>query len=363
MRYLTWLLGLSVTAMAMSCNQLFLSDVDFVQGGSGTGANATGAGGVGAGQTGGATTGGAGGDGATGGAGASSTGGTGGGCTPDCNDRFCGPDGCDGLCGLCDDGFACDFVTGSCERFCGIECGAECGTCPGTLACSMSGICLCGPCTPNCSGKTCGDDECGGLCGAGDCGPGEVCAVDTSDMWSCEAFAGTEPSMSFFVTSRGTGPAGGNLGGLAGADAMCQHFAEEVGVLGKAWRAYLSTSTVDARDRIGPGPWFNAKGQDVCGGDCQSALYLLGIPPALILTERGTLLDHENERDIFTGSNGDGTGKLNNTCLDWTSNSPLDNGRVGHVHDQNNWANAHDQACDQEGMRCKGGGNFYCFAM
>jgi len=347
----------------MSCNELFLSDVEFVKGGSGTGADASGAGGAtgGAGQTGGAP--GGGGDGAAGGAGASSTGGSGGGCVPNCQGRACGPDGCDGLCGLCDQGFTCDLATGSCDRFCGIECGAECGVCPGALTCSPSGVCLCGACTPDCAGKACGDDQCGGLCGAGNCGAGQVCAFDGNGAWSCEPFAATDPTMSFFVTSRGTGPAGGNLGGLAGADAMCEHFAEEVGILGKTWRAYLSTSTVDARDRIGAGPWFNAKGQDVCAGDCPSALYVVGIPPALILTERGTLLDHENERDVLTGSNGDGTSKLNNTCLDWTSDDQAENGRVGHLQDQISWANAHDAPCDREGMRCKGGGNFYCFAL
>lgn len=72
-----------------------------------------------------------------------------------------------------------------------------------------------------------------------------------------------DTSLSFFVTSVGSGDQGGNLGGLEGADARCQQLADAVGAGSKTWRAYLSTSTVDARDRIGAGPWYNANGDQV----------------------------------------------------------------------------------------------------
>src|SRR5687768_9760888 len=72
--------------------------------------------------------------------------------------------------------------------------------------------------------------------------------------------AGQDTSISFFITSQGLGD-GGNLGGLAGADAHCQKLAEATGISGKTWKAYLSTSSENARDRIGQGPWHNAKGE------------------------------------------------------------------------------------------------------
>jgi len=72
------------------------------------------------------------------------------------------------------------------------------------------------------------------------------------------AGGGSEPSLSFFVTSIGSGASGGNLGGLAGADEICTTLATAVGAGGRVWRAYLSTSAEDARDRIGTGPWYNA---------------------------------------------------------------------------------------------------------
>ena len=116
--------------------------------------------------------------------------------------------------------------------------------------------------------------------------------------------------MSFFITSAGPGD-GANLGGLEGADAHCQKLAGAAGAAGKTWRAYLSTSSVNARDRIGSGPWFNAKGEmiakdvDELHGEGNKISKQTG------LTEAGNPVngrgDKPNMHDILTGSNADGT--------------------------------------------------------
>ncbi|MBK6615541.1 hypothetical protein [Ottowia sp.] len=138
--------------------------------------------------------------------------------------------------------------------------------------------------------------------------------------------------MSFFITSANPGQ-GGNLGGLAGADAQCQRLAGGVGAGGRTWRAYLSTTAaagrpaVNARDRIGPGPWVNAKGVTVATSvaDLHSAGARLGKDTSL--TEKGEAVpgygDAVNRHDILTGSRPDGTvavpepGK-DTTCGNWT---------------------------------------------
>src|SRR5262245_29608702 len=100
------------------------------------------------------------------------------------------------------------------------------------------------------------------------------------------AFAQTPtPNMSFFITS--SNPKGGNLGGLVGADALCQSLARAVGS-NKAWRAYLSTSTVDAKTRIGNGPWFNFKGQQIASSVADLHSANNKISAATSLTEKGT---------------------------------------------------------------------------
>jgi hypothetical protein len=182
-----------------------------------------------------------------------------------------------------------------------------------------------------------------------------------------------DTSMSFFITSAGPGD-GGNLGGLEGADAHCQTLAAAAGAGGKTWRAYLSTSTVNARDRIGSGPWHNAKGEliaadlDALHGEAN------GINKQTGLTEAGNPVngrgDTPNMHDILTGSNADGTAAAD-TCSDWTSNG-ADKGFVGH-HDRiglrddapsKSWNASHpSRGCSKDDLPKSGGnGLFYCFA-
>jgi hypothetical protein len=184
-----------------------------------------------------------------------------------------------------------------------------------------------------------------------------------------------EPDMSFFVTSRGSGD-GANLGGLDGADAHCQQLAEAAGVGGKTWRAYLSTSTTDARDRIGTGPWHNADGEVIA--EDIDALHSEdnNISKEMALSEQGEEIegrgDSPNRHDILTGSNPDGTAIPDMTCNDWTSNGE-GQAMVGH-HDRiglrddapsRSWNSSHpSRGCSQEDLRSTGGdGLFYCFAV
>lgn len=182
-----------------------------------------------------------------------------------------------------------------------------------------------------------------------------------------------DASMSFFITSAGPGD-GANLGGLAGADAHCQSLAEAAGAGSKTWRAYLSTSGENARDRIGAGPWHNAAGEliaqdlDALHGDAN------GINKETGLTETGEQVngrgDTPNRHDILTGSNADGTA-TDNTCGDWTLNGE-GSAFVGH-HDRiglrddapsKSWNASHpSRGCSQENLQGTGGdGLFYCFA-
>jgi hypothetical protein len=191
------------------------------------------------------------------------------------------------------------------------------------------------------------------------------------------------PNMTFFVTSVGSGK-GGDLGGLAGADAHCQTLAAAAGAGNKVWRAYLSSSetptvkAVNARDRIGKGPWQNAKGVVVATSveDLHSANNKLNSDNSL--TERSTRIASfgytPNYHDIMTGSQADGTayaGNMNMTCNNWTSNE-FGKTVVGHVDRrggadnefQRSWNAAHmSRACSQADLIATGGnGLFYCFA-
>ncbi len=191
------------------------------------------------------------------------------------------------------------------------------------------------------------------------------------------------PNMTFFVTSAGPGK-GGDLGGLAGADAHCQQLAATVGAGGKTWRAYLSSSetatakAINARDRIGAGPWQNSKGVVVAQSvaDLHSPNNKLGAENSL--TERGTRVAGfgytPNYHDILTGSDGDGTafaGNITMTCNNWSS-SEFGKAMVGHVDKlggadnqfQHSWNSAHQsRACSQADLVATGGnGLFYCFA-
>lgn len=178
-------------------------------------------------------------------------------------------------------------------------------------------------------------------------------------------------AMSFFITSQNPGQ-GANLGGLDGADAHCTSLAEAAGISGKNWHAYLSASTVDARDRIGTGPWYSANGEKVADDvdDLHSDNNNLGKTTSLdetgqVVNGRG---DTPNRHDILTGS--DLMGKLQgNSCADWTSGAD-GSAMVGH-HDRTgggpnptSWNSAHgSRGCSLANLQGTGGdGLFYCFA-
>ena len=179
--------------------------------------------------------------------------------------------------------------------------------------------------------------------------------------------------MSFFVTSRGSGN-GGNLGGLAGADAICQNLANGVGQGDLTWRAYLSTqgtNAVNARDRIGPGPWFNAKGARIAANVDELHSMAHRMSAFTAIDERGNSIPGSgfspNRHDIMTGSRADGTAYpagADMTCSNWTSNGDNGKARVGH-HDYAAWNSTHDSAgCSQAALVSTGGdGLFYCFAL
>jgi hypothetical protein len=187
--------------------------------------------------------------------------------------------------------------------------------------------------------------------------------------------------MSFFITSVGVGD-GANLGGLKGADAHCQKLAATAGGGSRTWRAYLSTTAaagqpaVNAKDRIGPGPWYNAKGVLIA----QNVTELHGenkLTKETQLNEKGEVVngrgDTPNRHDILTGSQLDGTAfsdGADHSCNNWMSNS-TGSAQVGH-HDRQggganptSWNNAHaSKGCSQENLRGSGGdGLFYCFAV
>ena len=190
------------------------------------------------------------------------------------------------------------------------------------------------------------------------------------------------PNMSFFVTSANPGK-GGNLGGLAGADAHCQALAQAVGAGGKTWRAYLSTNTINAKDRIGNGPWYNAKGQLIAQNvaDLHSANNKISGETAL--TEKGTspvyltknaageVQRPEGQQlahDILTGTNEDGTANAA-TCNNWTDGADATAmlghaDRLGRNPGVNSWNAIHpSQGCSMEKLTPTGGtGLFYCFA-
>lgn len=191
-------------------------------------------------------------------------------------------------------------------------------------------------------------------------------------------------AMSFFVTSAGVGK-GADLGGLAGADAHCQSLAAAAGAGSKTWRAYLSTQgagAVNARDRIGAGPWSNAKGDMIAKSvdDLHSASNKLTKQTAL--TEKGAVVngrgDTPNTHDVLTGSSADGRsipGDADMTCKNWTS-STQGAAMVGHSDrtglDESapakSWNASHPSrgpggGCAQDDLKGTGGaGLFYCFA-
>jgi len=207
--------------------------------------------------------------------------------------------------------------------------------------------------------------------------------------------------MSFFVTSVGKGD-GANYGGLAGADAYCQQMAVAAGRGAATWRAYLSTQgpgAVNARDRIGAGPWYNARGQMVAanlaelhGDTIELARLGNRLGKQLSLSEKNTVIngvgDMPNQHDVLTGSQADGrafTDAADHTCNNWTSNAnveapargqgapaappaPGPSAMLGHSDKQGgpngSWNAAHaSRGCSQPNLITTGGaGLLYCFA-
>jgi hypothetical protein len=179
--------------------------------------------------------------------------------------------------------------------------------------------------------------------------------------------------LSFFLTSAGSGK-GADLGGLAGADAICQNLAEGADQGDLTWRANLSTQgddAVNARDRIGSGPWFNANGNRIAADVNELHSVMNRVSAFTAVDERGRTIpgsgNAPNRHDILTGSQTDGTAYpagADMTCNNWMSSSDDGKARVGH-HDYAAWNSAHDsRGCSQTALISSGGdGLFYCFAM
>jgi len=192
-------------------------------------------------------------------------------------------------------------------------------------------------------------------------------------------------NMTFFVTSVGSGR-GADLGGLAGADAICQRLAQAAGAGTKTWRAYLSTQAaggtpaVNARDRIGAGPWQNAKGAVVAASLADLHGAAANLTKQTALNEKGELVngrgDSPNQHDMLTGSQADGTAfgpGEDRTCGNYTMSGTEGAVMLGH-HDRTglddsppakSWNTSHLSrgGCSQEALRGTGGaGLFYCFA-
>ena len=192
--------------------------------------------------------------------------------------------------------------------------------------------------------------------------------------------------MSYFITSTPIGK-GADLGGLAGADAHCQKLAAAAGSTKTTWHAYLSTSAADgkpavnARDRIGTGPWYNAKGArvakdvaDLHGDTLEAARQGNNMSKMTSITEKGETVkgfgDSPNQHDILTGTRADGTAYTDgadHTCNNWTS-STTGTAQLGH-HDRTgggsvSWNSTHaSRGCSQENLISTGGnGYLYCFA-
>ena len=191
-----------------------------------------------------------------------------------------------------------------------------------------------------------------------------------------------QKKMGFFITSTGSGK-GADLGGLAGADKHCQSLAQAAGAGTRTWRAYLSTAAtggapaVNARDRIGRGPWYNAKGQ-LIARNVDDLHDSNNVTKQTALTEKGTIVngrgDQPNMHDILTGSDSHGrafAGKTDTTCANWTNSGP-GSAQVGH-HDRQgltdlpsakSWNHSHpSRGCSQDAHKSSGGaGLFYCVA-
>jgi hypothetical protein len=209
-------------------------------------------------------------------------------------------------------------------------------------------------------------------------------AVAWCTVVACSEDNSTSPSSGprFFVTSSTS--ATGNLGGLAGADARCQSLASAVGLGSRTWRAYLSAerdstgARVDARSRIGQGPWTNVNGVTVAND--LNELHSRRGDAAVFVDERGQRINGQwsgsptpVQHDILTGSNADGTVMVGFTCADWTSDSTTAVAQVGHSDGLgpggdssgtlSSWNSSHvNQNCSNTVPR-GGAGKLYCFAI
>ena len=176
----------------------------------------------------------------------------------------------------------------------------------------------------------------------------------------------------FFITSNATGT--GDVGGLAGADKICQQLAKATGAGNRTWRAYLSTNgpgAVSARDRIGTGPWYNVNGALIAQNVAELHTDKANINNDTALDEQGRTINMQgapNRHDILTGSTTDGR-PTEMTCMNWTSSGP-GTAMLGH-HDRlargkpgSPWNSAHaSQGCSADNLRATGGaGLLYCFA-
>ncbi len=213
-----------------------------------------------------------------------------------------------------------------------------------------------------------------------------ACAAVSLIAVTVPATAQQAASMTFFITSTPIGN-GGNLGGLAGADNQCQTLAQAAGAGAKTWHAYLSTQAADgkpavnARDRIGKGPWTNAKGV-VVAKDVAELHGANNLTKQTALTEKGEMNngrgDTPNRHDILTGSQPDGTaftGTDDRTCKNWTS-STQGAAMLGHsdrtglddTPPAKSWNSSHPSrgpggGCSQSDLKSTGGdGLLYCFA-
>ena len=217
-------------------------------------------------------------------------------------------------------------------------------------------------------------------------------AAALTALGGCAGMQSSQPgpaNMSFFVTSVGVGN-GANLGGLDGADRHCQALAKAAGAGDRTWRAYLSTQAsgltdpkfVNARDRIGTGPWQNAKGVVIARSVDELHSDSNNVTKQTALDEKGQMVNGRTEKpnrhDMLTGSRADGTafpgapfGDM--TCGNWTKGGSEGSAMTGH-HDRvgpiesawaRSWNSAHPtRGCHQEGLRSTGGdGLFYCFAV
>lgn len=199
---------------------------------------------------------------------------------------------------------------------------------------------------------------------------------------ACGGLGGAKTGMSFFVTSTGPGR-GADLGGLAGADRQCQALATAVGAGNRTWRAYLSQQPtanvpgINARDRIGKGPWMNARGV-VIASDVENLHAANNLNKQTALTETGAVVngvgDTPNQHDMLTGSQPNGTfiaGNVNTTCGNWTQ-SGEGSAMLGHSDrsgldesvPSKSWNSSHlSRGCSPDALKSTGGaGLFYCFA-